>query len=150
MAACLWMLDSPEQGVCVPDDLPHDFVLEVSKPYLGRIVSVASDWNPLKHYANVFHGFNRPAGSVRPVAVQELSDRRVTDGRKTLLRLTKAHGTPLVVVDHKALRENYGQFRKVLPRVRSTTPSRPTALRRSYEPSTRQARASMSPAWPSF
>ena len=36
---------------------------------------------------------------------------------KTLLRLAKTHGTPLVVVDHKALRENYGQFRKHLPRV---------------------------------
>jgi ornithine decarboxylase len=36
---------------------------------------------------------------------------------KTLLRMVKSHGTPLVVVDHKALRENYGQFRKYLPRV---------------------------------
>ena len=36
---------------------------------------------------------------------------------KTLLRLAKTHGTPLVVVDHKVLRENYGQFRKYLPRV---------------------------------
>jgi ornithine decarboxylase len=36
---------------------------------------------------------------------------------KTLLRLVKAHGTPLVVVDHKVLRENYAQFRKHLPRV---------------------------------
>jgi ornithine decarboxylase len=36
---------------------------------------------------------------------------------KTLLRLAKAHGTPLVVVDHKVLRENYGQFRKYMPRV---------------------------------
>jgi ornithine decarboxylase len=36
---------------------------------------------------------------------------------KTLLRLAKTHGTPLVVVDHRALRENYGQFRKYLPRV---------------------------------
>jgi ornithine decarboxylase len=36
---------------------------------------------------------------------------------KTLLKLTKTHGTPLVVVDHRALRENYGQFRKYLPRV---------------------------------
>ena len=36
---------------------------------------------------------------------------------KTLLRLTKANGTPLVVVDHKVLRENYGQFRKYMPRV---------------------------------
>src|SRR4249919_2421966 len=36
---------------------------------------------------------------------------------KRLLQLAKAHGTPLVVVDHKVLRENYAQFRKYLPRV---------------------------------
>jgi ornithine decarboxylase len=37
--------------------------------------------------------------------------------QKTLLRLAKANGTPLVVLDHKVLRENYAQFRKYLPRV---------------------------------
>jgi ornithine decarboxylase len=37
--------------------------------------------------------------------------------QKTLARLAKTHGTPLVVVDHKVLRENYAQFRKHLPRV---------------------------------
>ena len=37
--------------------------------------------------------------------------------QKTLLQLAKTHGTPLVVVDHKVLRENYGQFQKYLPRV---------------------------------
>src|SRR6516162_6640886 len=37
--------------------------------------------------------------------------------QKTLLRMVKIHGTPLVVVDHKVLRENYAQFRKHLPRV---------------------------------
>ena len=36
---------------------------------------------------------------------------------KTLLRLVRTHGTPLVVVDHKVLRDNYAQFRKHLPRV---------------------------------
>ena len=36
---------------------------------------------------------------------------------KTLLRLAKTHGTPLVIVDHKVLRDNYAQFRKYLPRV---------------------------------
>ena len=36
---------------------------------------------------------------------------------KTLLRLAKTEGTPIVVVDHKALRENYWQFRKHMPRV---------------------------------
>ncbi len=37
--------------------------------------------------------------------------------QRTLQQLAKTHGTPLVVVDHKALRENYAQFRKHLPRV---------------------------------
>ena len=39
--------------------------------------------------------------------------------QKTLLQLAKKHGTPIVVVDHMALRENYQQFRKYLPRVQA-------------------------------
>ena len=60
VAACLWMFENPRRGLCVPDDLPHDFVLGFSKPYLGKFVSVASDWTPLKHYSNFFHGYNKP------------------------------------------------------------------------------------------
>jgi homospermidine synthase len=60
VAACLWMLDNPERGLCVPDDLPHDFILGVSKPYLGRFISTPSDWTPLKHYTNYFRGYNQP------------------------------------------------------------------------------------------
>jgi ornithine decarboxylase len=37
--------------------------------------------------------------------------------QKSLLRMVKTHGTPLFVIDHKALRDNYAQFRKHLPRV---------------------------------
>src|SRR5262245_53684793 len=37
--------------------------------------------------------------------------------QKNLLRLAKSHGTPLVVIDHRVLLENYAQFRKYLPRV---------------------------------
>ncbi len=37
--------------------------------------------------------------------------------QKKLVRLARKHGTPLVVVDHKVLRDNYAQFRKYLPRV---------------------------------
>jgi homospermidine synthase len=60
VAACLWMIENPRRGLLVPDDLPHDYVLDISKPYLGKFVSVASDWNPLKHYVNPFSGYNRP------------------------------------------------------------------------------------------
>jgi homospermidine synthase len=60
VAACMWMLDNPRRGLCVPDDLPHDYVLDISKPYLGKFVSVASDWTPLKYYTNFFEGYNSP------------------------------------------------------------------------------------------
>jgi homospermidine synthase len=60
VAACMWMIENPRRGLCVPDDLPHNYVLDISKPYLGKFVSVASDWTPLKHYVNPFSGYNRP------------------------------------------------------------------------------------------
>jgi homospermidine synthase len=60
VAASMWMMEHPHVGVRVPDDLPHEYVLNISKPYLGKFISVASDWTPLKHYSNAFHGFNRP------------------------------------------------------------------------------------------
>jgi ornithine decarboxylase len=37
--------------------------------------------------------------------------------QRTLLKLVKAYGTPLFVVDHAVLRENYATFRKYLPRL---------------------------------
>lgn len=49
IAAVLWMIDNPKCGLNLPDDLPHDFVLNVAKPYLGQFASVPSDWTPLKN-----------------------------------------------------------------------------------------------------
>jgi homospermidine synthase len=60
VAACLWMLENPNRGLCVPDDLPHEYVLGISKPYLGKFISTPSDWTPLKHYSNFFGGYNQP------------------------------------------------------------------------------------------
>jgi len=60
VAAVLWMIDNPDRGVMVPDDLPHEYVLRVAKPYLGKFISKASDWTPLKHYRNAFRGHNAP------------------------------------------------------------------------------------------
>ena len=30
-----------------------------ASPYLGKFISMSSDWNPLKHYSNI-HGYNQP------------------------------------------------------------------------------------------
>ena len=49
ISAVLWMFENPKKGICLPDDLPHDFVLNISKPYLGNFISTPSDWTPLKN-----------------------------------------------------------------------------------------------------
>ncbi|MBI5378412.1 MAG: homospermidine synthase, partial [Thaumarchaeota archaeon] len=49
ITAIMWMIENPKKGVCLPDDLPHDFVLKIAKPYLGEFLSIPSDWTPLKN-----------------------------------------------------------------------------------------------------
>jgi homospermidine synthase len=60
IAAAMWMIENPAKGVCVPDDLPHEYILKIARPYLGKWISKPSDWTPLKHYTNAFNGHNRP------------------------------------------------------------------------------------------
>jgi homospermidine synthase len=61
VAAVAWMIENPSRGVVVPDDLPHEYVLKISKPYLGNWISTPSDWTPLKHYTNFFSNHNNPS-----------------------------------------------------------------------------------------
>jgi homospermidine synthase len=61
VAAAMWMIENPRRGVCVPDDLPHEYILGIAKPYLGKFISIPTDWTPLKHYSNTFPGYNKPA-----------------------------------------------------------------------------------------
>lgn len=49
VSAVMWMIDNPRKGFCLPDDLPHEFVLNIAKPYLGEFWSGPSDWTPLKN-----------------------------------------------------------------------------------------------------
>ncbi len=60
ISAAMWMIDNPSEGVKVPDDLPHEYVLKIAKPWLGKLASVPSDWTPLMHYTNAFKGHNNP------------------------------------------------------------------------------------------
>jgi homospermidine synthase len=78
VAATMWMIENPERGVLLPDDLPHDYVLGIAKPYLGRFISTRSDWTPLKNYSNAFRGFNRPV--IDPSDPWQFRNFLLTDG----------------------------------------------------------------------
>jgi|LakMenE18May11ns_1017448.scaffolds.fasta_scaffold9955176_2 homospermidine synthase len=46
LGALNWMLRNPNRGINLPDQLPHEEILAVARPYLGPIFSQAIDWRP--------------------------------------------------------------------------------------------------------
>jgi homospermidine synthase len=60
VAAAMWMIEHPAEGVRVPDELPHELILRIAKPYLGRWISRASDWTPLQGRDRSFDAWHKP------------------------------------------------------------------------------------------
>lgn len=47
VAAAIYAINNPQKGVCLPDDLDHNVILKIARPYLGEFISMQTDWNPL-------------------------------------------------------------------------------------------------------
>lgn len=54
VAAVKWAIKNPNRGVNLPDHLPHDEILKIAKPYLGKFLSEPVDWTPIKNYEETF------------------------------------------------------------------------------------------------
>jgi homospermidine synthase len=54
MGAVSWMIENPNAGLRVPDELPWEPVLKVAKKYLGTFHSEAADWDPLSTRNDLF------------------------------------------------------------------------------------------------
>ena len=63
MAAVIWAMENPQRGICDPDDLDFQRVLELAGPYLGNVLGVYSDWTPLKDRGRLFRRRYRYFGS---------------------------------------------------------------------------------------
>ncbi|MEK7426709.1 MAG: saccharopine dehydrogenase C-terminal domain-containing protein [Actinomycetota bacterium] len=57
LGAVSWMIEHPNEGVRVPDDLPWKEVLGVASKYLGSLHSGPADWDPVSSRNDVFPGF---------------------------------------------------------------------------------------------
>jgi homospermidine synthase len=55
------MFEEPSRGLCVPDDLPHERILERALPYLGTMFSGAIDWDPLMTRRDIFDQWSNAA-----------------------------------------------------------------------------------------
>lgn len=60
VAAAMWMIENPKAGFRMPDDIDHEFILKISKPFIKPFVSEASDWTPLKNFNPKFTKFDIP------------------------------------------------------------------------------------------
>lgn len=54
LGGMVWALRHLQAGVVEPEDLDHDLVLQIARPYLGEMVGVYSSWTPLQHRAWLF------------------------------------------------------------------------------------------------
>jgi len=63
VSAVLYMLENREEGVLLPDDLPHEFILKHAMPYLGPFKNEAVDWDPLRNWSHLYEkfGVQRPS-----------------------------------------------------------------------------------------
>lgn len=54
MAGVVWAIENPARGVVDPEEMPHERLIALCRPYLGEVVGVYSDWTPLKGRADFF------------------------------------------------------------------------------------------------
>jgi homospermidine synthase len=54
LAGIIWMLQNPNKGYIEPEELPWEFILNLSKPYLGTMASVPTTWTPLADRTTLF------------------------------------------------------------------------------------------------
>ncbi len=54
LGAMVLAMKNPFKGILDPDELPYETVLEVAKPYLGRMVGAYTEWTPLQARSCLF------------------------------------------------------------------------------------------------
>ena len=54
MAGVAWAIRHPDRGILEPDELPHEDLLAMIRPYLGTVTGVRSDWTPLADRETLF------------------------------------------------------------------------------------------------
>ena len=47
LSGMIWAMENPQRGIVEPDEMDYRRNLEICMPYLGPVVGVYTDWNPL-------------------------------------------------------------------------------------------------------
>ncbi|MDD5217132.1 MAG: saccharopine dehydrogenase C-terminal domain-containing protein [Candidatus Omnitrophica bacterium] len=58
VSAAIWMIRNPRRGFCLPDDIDHEAILDISTSFIAPFVSQPVDWTPLKNLNTKFTKFD--------------------------------------------------------------------------------------------
>ncbi|MFA6414676.1 MAG: saccharopine dehydrogenase C-terminal domain-containing protein [Candidatus Paceibacterota bacterium] len=48
IGAMQWAMENPTRGIVDADEIDHELLMDVARPYLGEILGVYTDWTPIK------------------------------------------------------------------------------------------------------
>jgi homospermidine synthase len=54
LAGIVWAMEHPDRGLLEPDELDHKRILEICRPYLGKLLGEYTDWSPLSDREKLF------------------------------------------------------------------------------------------------
>ena len=54
IAAIMWAIEHPNQGLVEPEDIDYEYVLDIARPYLGKLSGHYTDWTPLQNRGRLF------------------------------------------------------------------------------------------------
>ena len=54
LAGMIWAMENPEAGIVEADEIDHERILEICRPYLGEVSGHYSDWTPLLDRERLF------------------------------------------------------------------------------------------------
>ncbi|HHF7349746.1 TPA: homospermidine synthase [Legionella feeleii] len=54
LGGMMWAIENPNRGIVEPEDLDHEFVLNIALPYLGNVEGFYTSWTPLKEKTHLF------------------------------------------------------------------------------------------------
>lgn len=54
LAGILWAIKNPSCGIIEPDEIPHEEILPITDPYMGKLIGAWTDWTPLKDRGLLF------------------------------------------------------------------------------------------------
>jgi homospermidine synthase len=46
LSGIVWAIEHPDRGIVEPEQMDHERVLEIARPYLGTLVGQRTDWTP--------------------------------------------------------------------------------------------------------